>query len=56
MILVEEFLEIVKFKGVIIVMVESCIGGMVVVVIIDVVGFLVIFDWGFVIYINDVKI
>lgn len=49
-------MELVCGYGVIIVMVESCIGGMISVVLIDFVGLLVVFEFGFVIYSNVVKV
>lgn len=47
---------VLKVCGVMVIMVEFCIGGWIVKVIIDIVGSLVWFECGFVIYSNEVKL
>lgn len=56
MIMVVEVFDIVCVCGVMIVIVESCIGGLIVGWLIDMFGFLDVFECGFVIYFNFVKI
>lgn len=52
----EQVGQVLKVCGVIVIIVEFCIGGWVVKVIIDIVGSFVWFECGFVIYSNEVKV